>query len=207
MKCTLIYDLDGTILDSYSLIVDTLHYISGENKKQIYDFVINESVDLYLREYATRTGEKFEDLKNKYSRISSENKLDIKLIAGAEEILEYFSLEGVQQHIFTHRGETTIPVLENLKIKKYFKEIITSQSGFDRKPSGQALEFIVEKYGLGKENTFYIGDRVIDVRAAKDAGIKSVLFIPKSSVAQSTGEEDYLIDDLLKLREILRYEK
>lgn len=206
MICTLIYDLDGTILDSYSLIVDTLHYISGESKKQIYDFVINESVDLYLGEYATRTGEKFEDLKNKYSRISSENKLDIKLIAGAEEILEYFSLEGFQQHIFTHRGETTIPVLENLKIKKYFKEIITSQSGFDRKPSGKALEFIVEKYGLDKENTFYIGDRVIDVRAAKDAGVKSVLFIPKSSVAQSTGEEDYLIDDLLKLREILRYE-
>lgn len=204
MKNTVIYDLDGTLLDSYGLIVESLNEMTGEDKKYILDYVIQGSVDLYLEKIALKENKSFDTLKKEYSNISSKRKLDIRLIDGALDILEYFHKMEITQHIFTHRGNTTIPVLENLGIRKYFKEIITSQSGFERKPSGQALKYIVEKYGLDKKYTYYVGDRVLDVESANDANINSILFIPSFSVAKANGQEDYLINDLRNLRKIIK---
>lgn len=204
MKNTVIYDLDGTLLDSYGLIVESLNEMTGEDKKYILDYVIQGSVDLYLEKIALKENKSFDTLKKEYSNISSKRKLDIRLIDGALDILEYFYKMGITQHIFTHRGDTTIAVLENLGIRKYFKEIITSLSGFERKPSGQALKYIVEKYGLDKKHTYYVGDRVLDVKSANDANINSILFIPSFSVAKANDQEDYLINDLRNLRGIIK---
>ena len=49
MEITFIWDLDGTLLDSYGIIVDSLHQIYYEkgidlDKKEILVEVINESV-------------------------------------------------------------------------------------------------------------------------------------------------------------------
>ena len=203
-----IWDLDGTLIDSYEIIVDSLYQIYKEkgfdiDKKEILHDVINESVSFFIMKMEARFGIPFDDLKDRYSIISHNAKDNIKAMTHAKEILKYIKDNNIPNFAFTHRGVTTESVLKNIGINEYFDEIVTSQSGFPRKPSPDGLNYIVDKYHLDKDNTYYVGDRKMDIMCANNAHIKSIMYIPESSVAKATGKETYLIKDLLQIKDII----
>ena len=86
--------------------------------------------------------------------------------------------------------------MEKLGVKHFFTEIVTSESGFQAKPSGEGVEYLTEKYGLQKEKTAYVGDRTLDVYCAKNAGVKAILYLPEDSCVIPTGKEDRIIGNL-----------
>ena len=203
-----IWDLDGTLIDSYEIIVNSLYQIYKEkgfdiDKKEILDDVINESVSFFIMKMEARFGVPFDDLKDRYSVISHNAKDNIKAMNHAVEMLKYIKDNNIPNFVFTHRGVTTESVLKNIGIYEYFDEIVTSQSGFPRKPSPEGLNYIVNKYHLDKEHTYYVGDRKMDIMCANNAHIKSIMYIPVSSVAKATGKETYLIKDLLQIKDII----
>ena len=203
-----IWDLDGTLIDSYEIIVDSLYQIYKEkgfaiDKKEILNDVINESVSFFIMKMEARFGVPFDDLKDRYSVISHNAKDNIKAMNHAVEMLKYIKDNNIPNFVFTHRGVTTESVLKNIGIYEYFDEIVTSQSGFPRKPSPEGLNYIVNKYHLDKEHTYYVGDRKMDIMCANNAHIKSIMYIPVSSVAKATGKETYLIKDLLQIKDII----
>lgn len=65
-------------------------------------------------------------------------------------------------------------------MESYFTEILTSQSGFERKPSPEAANYLLDKYQLDFEKTYYIGDRTLDVEFAQNSGIQSINFLESS---------------------------
>ena len=207
MNVALIWDLDGTLLDSYGVIVDSLHQIYLEkgidiDKKEILFDVINESVSAFIKKTEERFGVPFDALKDRYSYISGKEKLNIKAMKHAKEILEYLQSKGIKNYVFTHRGVTTETVLKNIGLYDYFDEIVNSQSGFKRKPSPDGLNYLIDKYSLDKERTYYVGDRPIDIACANNAHIKSIMFIPNGGVAKATGQETYVIKDLLDIKDL-----
>ena len=204
-----IWDLDGTLLDSYGVIVSSLYQIYLEkgveiDKKEILCDVINESVSAFIKKMEIKYGIPFDDLKDRYSIISGNEKLNIKTMDHAIEILEYLQNKGIANYVFTHRGTTTESVLKNVGLFTYFDEIVTSLNGFDRKPSPDGLNYLIDKYQLDKENTYYVGDRPIDIICANNAHVKSIMYIPNKSVAQPTGKETHVIDDLLDIKKLVQ---
>ena len=180
-KTAVIWDLDGTLLDSYGIIVDSLHQIYLEkgialDKKEIMYDVINESVSFFIKKMEQQYGIPFDDLKDRYSIISGAEKLNIKAMAHAKEILEYLKNKGIPSYVFTHRGKTTVTVLNNIGIASYFKDMVTSLDNFARKPSPDGLNHLIEKHHLDKENTYYIGDRPMDIKCANNAHVKSIMY-------------------------------
>ena len=208
MKTAVIWDLDGTLLDSYGIIVNSLYQIYFEkgivlDKKEIMYDVINESVSFFIKKMEQQYGVPFDDLKDRYSIISGAEKLNIKAMAHAKEILEYLKNKGIPSYVFTHRGKTTVTVLNNIGIASYFEDMVTSLDNFARKPSPDGLNHLIEKHHLDKENTYYIGDRPMDIKCANNAHVKSVMYIPNQSVAKATGKETYVIKDLLDIKNII----
>ena len=204
-----IWDLDGTLLDSYGVIVDSLHQIYLEkgaeiDKKEILHDVINESVSFFIMKMEKRFGIPFDDLKDRYSIISGAEKLNIKAMNHAIEILKYLKDKNIPNYVFTHRGKTTESVLKNIEMFSYFDEIVNSLSSFPRKPSPDGLNYLIDKYQLDKENTYYVGDRPMDIKCANNAGIKSILYIPIGGVAKPTGKETIVIHDLLDIKQIMK---
>ena len=207
-KTAVIWDLDGTLLDSYGIIVDSLHQIYLEkgivlDKKEIMYDVINESVSFFIKKMEQQYGVPFDDLKDRYSIISGAEKLNIKAMAHAKEILEYLKNKGIPSYVFTHRGKTTVTVLNNIGIASYFEDMVTSLDNFARKPSPDGLNHLIKKHHLDKENTYYIGDRPMDIKCANNAHVKSIMYIPNQSVAKATGKETYVIKDLLDIKNII----
>lgn len=205
-----IWDLDGTLIDSYEIIVDSLYQIYKEKgfdigKKEILNDVIGESVSFFIKKMEDRFGVPFDDLKDRYSVISHNAKDNIKAMKNAKEILKYIKDNNIPNYVFTHRGVTTESVLKNIGIYEYFDEIVNSLSGFDRKPSPDGLNYLINKYHLNRNETYYVGDRKMDIMCANNAHIKSIMFIPKQSVAKATGNETYIISDLLQIKDIIKF--
>ena len=123
----------------------------------------------------------------------------IGLMDGAAEALERLRCAGADHFVYTHRGSSSEPILRRLGILDYFREVVTSEYGFSPKPSGDGVRYILEKYGLDPEKTWYAGDRSLDVFCAKDAGVKALLLLPADSCVTATGQEDRIIRELREL--------
>ena len=197
-----IWDLDGTLIDSYGSIVSSLADVAAgcgaeDTREQILTAVKQGAVSSYLRDLSSRRGADYGDLYQRYREISHSRLDEITLIPGALETLE--ALRPAQHFIYTHRGRSTASLLDRLGLSPFFQEIVTFDHGFRPKPSGEGIEYLVQKYGLSKQTTAYVGDRTLDVLCAVDAGVKAVLYLPEDSCVIPTGKEDFIIRRLEQL--------
>ena len=145
-ETALIWDLDGTLLDSYGIIVPSLQETLAEfqldtEAEALLRRVTETSVSAVIREAAEKTGRSFAEIKDRYSAVSGGRALEIPPMPRARETLEALAAMGALQFVYTHRGSTTAPVLEHLGFQRFFKEVVTSLRGFPRKPGPDALCF------------------------------------------------------------------
>lgn len=197
-----IWDLDGTLLDSYEAILAGIQetyeqYNLPFDREEVKQFILRYSVkDLLVRD-ADKYGLDSDELNRVRATSLKEKNTQIPLMAGAREILDWTAEKGIQNFVYTHKSDNAFQVLEDLGVRHHFTEILTSDSGFARKPSPEALLFLIKKYGLDKENTYYIGDRLLDVETAVNAGIQSINL-------QIDGiEKNQRIVSLLEIKQIL----
>jgi len=207
MKKAVIWDLDGTLFDSYDVIVESIYQTFSEysiscSKEEIHRHAICFSISSLFAEYAQRENMDVRLLNQRYSQISSGKYMDIKIMKHGREVLQGLKNQGVENYVFTHRGKTTIPVMDHLGLIPFFREIVTSQNGFSRKPDPEGLNYLMEKYDLDPASTYYVGDRSLDMDCAKNAGIPGILYMPEGSFDVS-GAESYRIQDLIEVLQII----
>ncbi|HFI0645479.1 TPA: HAD-IA family hydrolase [Streptococcus suis] len=200
MKPTFIWDLDGTLLDSYEAILAGIQetyeqYKLPFDREEVKQFILRYSVkDLLVRD-ADKYGLDSGELNRVRATSLKEKNTQIPLMAGAREILDWTAQQGIQNFVYTHKSDNAFQVLEDLGVRHHFTEILTSDSGFARKPSPEALLFLIEKYGLDRENTYYIGDRLLDVETAVNAGIHSI------NLQIDGVEQNWKIEKLVDIKE------
>ncbi|HEP1814965.1 TPA: HAD-IA family hydrolase [Streptococcus suis] len=202
MTPTFIWDLDGTLLDSYEAILAGIQETYEQfylpfDREEVKQFILRYSVkDLLVRD-ADKYGLDSDELNRVRATSLKEKNTQIPLMTGAREILDWTAEKGIQNFVYTHKSDNAFQVLEDLGVRQHFTEILTSDSGFARKPSPEALLFLIEKYGLNKENTYYIGDRLLDVETAINAGIQSI------NLQIDGVEKNWKIVSLLGIKQIL----
>lgn len=95
---------------------------------------------------------------------------------GIPEILRYINKNGGRNYLYTHRDRVAVRYLELYGLNELFSDYVTKESGFPFKPCPDAINHIIEKNSLKKENCMMLGDRPIDCGAGINAGIKTLLF-------------------------------
>lgn len=206
-KTAFIWDLDGTLLDSYEVIVSSLYETYREfgtdlDKSEILREVITHTVGDFISKMEIIYGIPFETAHVRYSEIDNSGKLNVRPMKNAPEILSYLNFHGNPNYVFTHKGSSTETILRNTGLYDFFVEIITGNDGFKRKPDPSAILYLINKYKLDREDTFYVGDRTLDVECAFNAGIKSILFLPPGTPAHKTGKETYIVHDLIEIKNL-----
>ncbi len=206
-KKSMIWDLDGTLIDSYPIITKSLHNALSNkgipySQQTILKYIKKTSVHHFITKIADDFNIPYNQLKSNYSAISKNEQSNIQLIPNAKEILEILVQQGISNFIYTHRGLSTIEVLKKHGIIDQFKEIITSDNGFKRKPDAEGIVYLINKYSLDRESAFYVGDRALDIECARNAGIKSILLVSENSHIPDKTDADYVIKDLIEINNI-----
>ena len=194
-KTAFIWDLDGTLLDSYEAILSGIEETFAQfsipyDKEQVREFILKFSVQDLLEQVAEERTLDAEILNQVRAQSLAEKNAQVVLMSGAREVLSWADRVGIQQFVYTHKGDNALTILRDLGLESYFMEILTSQSGFARKPSPEAATYLIDKYQLNHDNTYYIGDRTLDVEFAQNSGIQSINFL------ESTYEGNHRIQGL-----------
>ena len=205
-KTAFIWDLDGTLLDSYEEILSGIEETFGQfaipyDKGMVREFILKYSVQDLLVRVAEDRKLDVEMLNQVRAQSLAEKNAQVVLMPGAREMLAWADQVGIQQFVYTHKGDNAFTILKDLGLESYFTEIITSQSGFARKPNPEAATYLLDKYQLNPEKTYYIGDRTLDVEFAQNSKIQSINFL------DSTYDRNHRIQALADIPRIFEAEQ
>ena len=205
-KTTFIWDLDGTLLDSYEAILSGIEETFGQfsipyDKEQVREFILKYSVQDLLVRVAEERKLDVEVLNQVRAQSLFEKNAQVVLMPGAREVLDWTDQVGIRNLVYTHKGDNAFTILRDLGLESYFTEIITSQSGFARKPNPEAATYLLDKYQLNPERTYYIGDRTLDVEFAQNSKIQSINFL------DSTYDRNHRIQALADIPRIFEAEQ
>lgn len=186
-ETSFIWDLDGTLLDSYEAILSGIEETYAQfsipfDKEKVRAFILKYSVQNLLVQVAEERGLDPVKLNQVRAQSLAEKNAQVVLMPGAREVLAWADKQGIQQFVYTHKGDNALTILRDLGLDAYFTEILTSQSGFARKPSPEAATYLIDKYHLNPEQTYYIGDRILDIEFAQNSGIQSINFLESPAV-------------------------
>lgn len=199
-----IWDLDGTVLDSYPMIAAALEQYYRENGlcipvEEIRRQILLTSVQTFAEETERKTGVSLAAGMEHYQAIRAKLEQTMDPIFGAAETLRALGKRGIRCFVFTHRGASSFALLQRMGILDCFEELVTADSGFARKPDPEGLLYLMEKYSLLPERTWYVGDRALDMECAVRASCRAVLYRPAGSPVPVTGREDFVVSALPEL--------
>jgi phosphoglycolate phosphatase len=173
-----IFDLDGTLIDSQKDIASAVNYVrsiygmqnlsTGQVRQIIGDgarlLVENALPGLKGAEIDIATI-KFREYYNAHLLATT------RLFPGARECLE--ELKDVKKALLTNKPEYSAKsILKGLKIEEYFESVIGGDTAPKRKPDPYHINELINKYDLRKSQCLMVGDGKNDIIAAKAAGIK-----------------------------------
>lgn len=202
----IIWDFDGTIMDSYPAIVTTTLNVAKQNRVNLEYDEIKKMVKVALSDALNYIGEKsgksHADLFAEY--LTEYANFDVKsltLFPHVEDVLRLIIEQGGKNYIISHRGESSLQEhLEQHGIANLFAYSIGGDSGFPRKPNPASFIYLKERFQLTPQDTIVVGDRLLDVKAGYGAGFRGILYNNDSDFAGKLT----LMKDYTKLLEMVR---
>ncbi len=209
MKKILIYDLDGTLVDTREDIVrSVLHMLSEMNAPPMSREEIQSHVGrgLYpLMSGTLRTSDKKQIEKGGkiYRNYYGRHMLDHStLYPQAQEFLEKY--KDRKQAVVTNKPNPfSEEMLRYLGVADYFIKIAAGDEEHPKKPDPAAVLHLLEKQNFRREDALFIGDSLIDIETARNSGIQIAV------MSHGFGREDelksaapdLLVKDFTHLRE------
>ncbi|MCD9184929.1 MAG: HAD-IA family hydrolase [Pyrinomonadaceae bacterium] len=212
----LLFDLDGTLIDSRDDLADSVNLTLTEMKLEnlpsetIYNFIGEGVFNLLDRSISTSVKQaSTEEFTNRgveiFSGIYDENCLvKTKLYDGVKETLE--ELKDFKKAVITNKPhDFSEKILDALGVLQYFQSISGGDSFPERKPSPVPLLKTAEKLGFSPAECLMIGDSRIDIEAGKNANIKTCgcVFGFRGRVELEKAKADFLIEDFTAIKELL----
>jgi HAD superfamily hydrolase (TIGR01549 family) len=198
------WDFDGTLYDSYPRVVRAFQKGLRAKGIAVPDYEVLKLVKVTLghaaRHYAQ--GIYADELLAMYAlHAEAEGPATLLPYPDVAQVLAVIADAGGRNYLYTHRDQSGVKALERDRLWQYFTDAVTSNDAFAHKPSPDALKHMISKHGLDKRACAMVGDRSIDLDAARNASIDGVLFDPDGFYPKYPAKYRYtsyqqMLDDL-----------
>jgi len=210
MQKIVIFDMDGTLLDSQKDITISVNYIRERNYQlpPLSEKFIVEAINMEVRNlpelfYGTKLYEKSDRVlfEEHYKMQCVQNPY---LYDGVEETLRKLVESGVKLSVATNAPtQFADRMLSHLKVAEIFDVIIGADKVSHSKPDPQMLHKILQYYShdSNRDLAWMIGDNSKDMLSAKNAGIDSIFatwgFSPESKHEKIVEHPKEILDIVL----------
>ncbi|RSK31898.1 HAD family hydrolase [Bhargavaea beijingensis] len=174
MYNTIIFDVDGTLIDTEKAVLGSLQKMLKEDYGK---HVPPEELTFVLGIPGSRSLPKLgiqdiDQANGRWNQYMNDFFHEIKVFDGMKELLETLkSLELVQGIVTSKTNEELISDFEPFGLSGYMTYTVCADDTVKHKPNPEPLLKFLEVSGADPETSIYIGDTVYDYECARDAGI------------------------------------
>jgi pyrophosphatase PpaX len=210
---TLLFDLDGTLIDTNELIISSFihtlnHYYPDQYKREdVLPFMGPPLADTFMKIDSERVDEMIE----RYRKYNLENHdLLVKEFDGVYETIQELHEQGYKMAIVSTKiRDTVIKGLRLTKLDKFFDVVVGLDDVNHAKPDPEPLQKALQQLGSTPDEALMIGDNSHDILGGKNAGTKTagVAWSAKGKEYLAQFEPDYMLEHIQDLFDILQVSK
>lgn len=210
---TLLFDFDGTLLDTNELIIQTFQYVLGNHypgKYERIDILPFLGPTLY-ESFDSVEPEKTEQLIEEYRAWNKtmHDELSIEF-DGVSETMRLLKAAGMKMAIVsTKRKDMIMRGLELLDVEGVFDEVIAMDDVTKTKPDPEPILLALERLGANADEALMIGDNYHDIVGGQNAGVRTagVAWSAKGEAFLQTFNPDYMLQHISELLQLVKGEK
>ena len=179
MKRAVIFDLDGTLLNSLEDLAAAANFALRNRNfpertvEEVRRFIGNGVPLLIKRAVPAGTPAEVEaaclaDFRAYYSAHMLDRTVPYP---GIPALLEHLKEQGYRLAVVSNKFETAVQALCRHAFGTLFHEAIGDREGYRKKPAPDNLLRCMERVGVSREEVLYIGDSPTDIETAGNAGV------------------------------------
>ncbi|MCD7737196.1 MAG: HAD family hydrolase [Lachnospiraceae bacterium] len=211
-----IFDLDGTLLDTLRDLTDSTNAVLARygmpqySQEDVRSFVGNGIRNLLLRTVpngeANQDFEKvFEDFKHYYE----EHCLDAtEPYPGIPYLLSELHKSGCRMAIVSNKADFAVKKLNKVYFGDLIEVAVGEREGCRRKPEPDSVLLALEELNVPLERAVYIGDSEVDLLTAKNSGIDGIIvtwgFRSREALLAAGADPDRMAANVRELISMLR---
>jgi phosphoglycolate phosphatase len=180
---TIIFDLDGTLLNTLEDLADSVNAALAEvglpqrTLEEIRNFVGNGAERLIRRSIGSDDDEALVQkvlaiYKRHYDK-NCQNKTD--LYPGIGALLLQLKEEGYKMGIVSNKHQEAVKPLYEAYFESLIDVAIGQQAAYRKKPDPDAVFLAIQALDAERERAVYIGDSEVDLETARNASLPCVL--------------------------------
>ena len=184
MKKLVIFDLDGTLLNTIADLAESANYALKQlgypthDAETIRTFVGNGINKLLFRALPDedKTEENVMRMRTHFIPYYDAHNADLSApYPGIVSLLEELQKKGLMIGVASNKyQEATVKLVKHYFPMIDFVEILGQREGINVKPDPTIVFDILKKAGVSKEETLYVGDSGVDMQTAINAGVDAV---------------------------------
>lgn len=177
-----IFDLDGTILNTLEDLADSLNMILQRHQypprtlSEVRGFVGN-GIRL-LVERAAPSGlstEQMDSLHHEFILYYQQHCMDkTRPYAGIIEVIRQLKTRGYYIAVVSNKADPAVQMLCGHYFKGLFDIAAGERAGIARKPAPDSVNQILDELQITADRAVYVGDSEVDIAAADNAGIDEI---------------------------------
>jgi pyrophosphatase PpaX len=206
MLDTILFDLDGTLLDTNELIIESfLHALQFHNLESVSREAIIGQMGKPLREQIALFSKRIEvdDIVGTYREFNIRKHDEMVLIfPHVKETLAALHAQGLKLGIVTSKVSLTVNRgLQLFGLEPFLSTIVTSDEVSMPKPHPESVLLALSRLNAKPENTLMVGDSQYDLLAAHEAGVRSagVAWSLQGEALLRQFNPAYILQDMLEL--------
>lgn len=184
MKKLVIFDLDGTLVDSIYDLGDCVNtalraFSLPENSLKDYYSFVGNGIENLIRTSMRERGRddelylKVREVFDREYRLHSNDKT--RPYEGVPQLLKSLSEKGIETAVLTNKAQEFVGAILKKSFPCHkFSSVYGQREGIPRKPDPQALLSLVRELKVEVSDCVYVGDSEVDVKTAENAGMDLV---------------------------------